>query len=119
MIVGVELFLLSRQRGIFGFERVYGRELLKPQLVKILLCRLVRGDVVTMPGEVFFRVTGLAVGGINIAGFAVNADMFLQGGNFFQASVNAMYAGVDIIEIILRLLCLFPELFNIIKPVLL
>jgi len=79
----------------------------------------VRGDVVTMLGEVFFRVTGLAVGGINIAGFAVNADMFLQGSNFFQASVNAMYAGVDIIEIILRLLCLFPELFNIIKPVLL
>ena len=119
VVLAVQRFLLGGKRGVFGFERIDRRELFKPQRVKILFRRLMRRDVVAMIDEVFFRVTGFPVCGVNIAGLAVNADMLLQSRYVFKPRVDVLYTGADTVEIVFCRLRLFVKFIKIVEAVLL
>jgi len=107
VVLAVQGFLLGGEGGVLGFERVDRRELFKPQGIKILFRRLVSVDVVLMLGEILFRVTGFTVGGVNVAGLAVYADLFLQSRYVFEPNVNILYAGIYSVKLIFCRLRLF------------
>lgn len=74
-VPGIDFFLLGQQRFTLGLERFDGGQLLYPQGVKGRLRRFMQKNVASAGIVELFAVLGLAVGGINLAGFGVIDDV--------------------------------------------
>lgn len=84
-VFGIRRLFFGKQLGIFLLQALDGREFFHAQLVKGVLRRLVQKDVALMLREILFRVTGLAVARVNVAGLGVVDDMRFQHGDLRHA----------------------------------
>lgn len=83
-VFGIRRLFFGKQLGIFLLQALDGGELFHAQLVKGVLRRLVQKDVALMLREILFRVTGLAVARVNVAGLGVVGDVG------FSTAISAM-----------------------------
>ena len=102
---GIRRLFLRQQLGVFLLQALDGGQLFDAQLVKGVLRRLVQKDVALMLREILFRVTGLAVARVNVAGLGVVDDLLRRcescSGNYWTCYGG--YAGEH--------LCAYPAVF--------